>query len=379
MSGATIEAEAVAVSEAVALLVTRHFSLRWGGGEHSIAAVVDEMKAARPDWAWAVTDGGFDPPDRLRPLPLMQLLVRRDELCRAAQAFRGRLALIQSLVGPAMLNAMPESVATVYFLRDVAYWDQWPNHERGLRRAAKSLYRTAMAPAVLAFRQDVRLAMGRAGLLVANSAFMAGRIRAFAGRDSLVVFPRTPVAPAPLPAGTVVGVVGDGADKGGLMVRALARRFPHLTFRIHARRLAAEPLPPNVVVAGWETDHARLYDGVRLMLMPSQVEEAYGRVAAEALGFGVPVLVSRTGGLPEAVPGPDWTVEDYRNPEAWCAAFAGAWDGAPDRRDEAHRFAVARGREVDEQHHYLARQVVALVEAGGVEAGGVEALGARPA
>ncbi len=343
------------------LVVTRHFALRWGGAEHSLAAILDELRTVRPSWTWSVSDGGFDPPHTLRRLPLLQLVLRRRELQESAANFRGRLALVQSLVGPTLLNALPRSVLAVYFARDVRYWGEWCNHERGIRRAVKGLYQLAQAPLVALYRRDVQRALSRANLVVANSNFMAERLRAFSGREALVVYPRTPLATLPLPeAGAVVGMVGDGADKGGHVLRALALRFPEITFRVHARASALSALPSNVVFAGWESDPARLYQGLRLMLVPSQVAEAYGRVALEALGFGVPALVSRVGGLPETVPDPSWTVADYGNAEAWCSAFADAFAEAPNRRQAAYEFATVRQRTVDEQHQQLVQRILAL-------------------
>ncbi len=88
------------------LVVTRHFALRWGGAEHSLAAVVDELRTVHPSWTWSVSDGGFDPPDRLRALPLVQLLLRRSGLRRVAACFQGQLALVQSLIGPSNVSVV---------------------------------------------------------------------------------------------------------------------------------------------------------------------------------------------------------------------------------------------------------------------------------
>ncbi len=348
------------------LLVTRQFALRWGGAEHSIAEVLDELKAAHAEIKLAVTDGGFDPPGQLRKLPLVNLARDRARL-RAAIAGAGpvpNLMLAQSLVAPVAINAVAESVPVAYFLRDVAYWDQWPNNETGWRRWAKEAYRLALAPFLAFFRRENRKAMKRADLLVANSSFMAERIRALSARDALVVFPRTPVAPQPLEPGDMVGMAGDGADKGGLVVRALARHFPHVRFRIHSRAATLDDVPPNVVAAPWERDAAQLYQGLRLMLVPSQVAEAYGRVALEAQGFGVPVLVSGVGGLPENVPGSLWRVTEYRSPEAWIKAFEPAWRAAPAARETVHGFARHRRSEADRQHHDLIRRLTGLIEHG---------------
>ncbi|MEI8393232.1 MAG: glycosyltransferase [Rhodospirillaceae bacterium] len=352
------------MSAADILLVTRQFALRWGGAEHSIAEVIEELTAAHPGTRWDVTDGGFDPPKGLRPLPLVNLVRDRQKLRAAAASAQGhRLVLAQSLVAPPVINALPERLPVAYFLRDVAYWDQWPNNERGARRLAKSVYRLAMVPFLRWFRRENTRALHRADLLVANSAFMAERIHAVCQRDALVVFPRTPVAPQPLAPGDVVGMAGDGADKGGGIVRALARNFPDVTFRIHSRSIPADT-PPNVVAAPWERDPCALYRGLRLMLVPSQVAEAYGRVALEAQGHGVPVLVSAVGGLPENVPGSQWRVRNYRSPDAWIDAFEPAFAAAAMARGTVHAFAAHRRYEADRQHRQLMQHLVGLLKHG---------------
>jgi hypothetical protein len=344
------------------LVVTRQFAMRWGGAEHSIAEVLEELTAARPGLHWNVTDCGFDPPGRLRPLPLLALYRDRRRLRDAAAAMRAPLMLAQSLLAPVLLNALPRALPAVWFLRDVAYWDQWPNNETGRRWWLKAGYRLVQRPLVAFFRAESQRALERADLLVANSGFMAERIRGRCGRNALVVFPRTPVAAAPLAAGEWVGMVGDGADKGGAILRALARRFPDVRFRVHSRAARLPDVPDNVIAAPWERDPERLYAGLRLMLVPSQVAEAYGRVAVEAQGHGVPALVSGIGGLPGNVPGPDWVVADFRSPAAWIEAFERTFATAAAARERVHGFARHRRAEADQQHRVLTERLLALLD-----------------
>jgi glycosyltransferase involved in cell wall biosynthesis len=60
-------------------------------------------------------------------------------------------------------------------------------------------------------------------------------------------------------------------------------------------------LPANVTLHPPTRDMRPLYARARLLLAPSQWEEAWGRVATEAQVSGIPVLASNRGGLPEAV------------------------------------------------------------------------------
>ena len=62
-----------------------------------------------------------------------------------------------------------------------------------------------------------------------------------------------------------------------------------------------------------------------MVLAPSRWEEAWGRVATEAHINGIPVLGSKTGGLPEAI-GPGGMVIDPRSPiEDWERALRMMW------------------------------------------------------
>lgn len=68
------------------------------------------------------------------------------------------------------------------------------------------------------------------------------------------------------------------------------------------------------------------YARARLLLAPSQWEEAWGRVATEAHINGIPVLASDQGGLREAV-GPGGLLVPLHAPmQAWSEAFSRLWD-----------------------------------------------------
>ncbi len=58
---------------------------------------------------------------------------------------------------------------------------------------------------------------------------------------------------------------------------------------------------PNVSFMKAQADMRPVYEAAKILIVPSLWEEAYGRVAAEAIISGIPVIAYRRGGLPEAV------------------------------------------------------------------------------
>lgn len=94
----------------------------------------------------------------------------------------------------------------------------------------------------------------------------------------------------------------------------------------------------NVTWLRRTSDMRRVYGKARLILVPSQWEEAFGRVVAEAQVSGIPALASCIGGLPEAV-GPGGLLVDPAAPTAqWVAALRRIWD---DRSEQVRLSAAA--------------------------------------
>jgi len=100
----------------------------------------------------------------------------------------------------------------------------------------------------------------------------------------------------------------------------------------------------------------QVYRTTHTLLVPSQWEEAWGRVVTEAQYSGIPVLASNRGGLPEAV-GPGGQVLPHDAPAAvWAAALREYWND-PDVYEQAAAAALAHARRPDIDP---ARQVAAL-------------------
>jgi glycosyltransferase involved in cell wall biosynthesis len=82
----------------------------------------------------------------------------------------------------------------------------------------------------------------------------------------------------------------------------------------------------NVALHPPTRDMRQFYRTARIVLMPSQWEETWGRIATEAHVNGIPVLGSDRGGLPDAI-GPGGSVVPATAAVAeWAASFDRMWD-----------------------------------------------------
>ena len=151
-----------------------------------------------------------------------------------------------------------------------------------------------------------------------------------------------PDSPARRPEGPfTIGFLGRFEPQKGLAVLLDAFRTLRATRpEVRLRLTGAGPFPipplPGVTVNGWTPDIDRWFDEVHLVVVPSLPWENLGNTSVEALGHGVPVVVSNSGGLPETV-GKFGTV----TPAGDAAALAEALGQTIANYEEARRTAAA--------------------------------------
>jgi glycosyltransferase involved in cell wall biosynthesis len=166
--------------------------------------------------------------------------------------------------------------------------------------------------ALAASRSAQGEALAGARAIVALSAAVATIVRRWAGREAAVVHPVGPVLPAQAGAssdGPVVSAAARwGVQKGAALLPALvaasrkagARSVLVTGAGLGTRERRAIGGAGGTVVPTGPIDE--LLAGASLVLVPSQWEEPFGRIAWEALARGIPVLASDAGGLAEFVP-----------------------------------------------------------------------------
>jgi glycosyltransferase involved in cell wall biosynthesis len=224
--------------------------------------------------------------------------------------------------------------------------------------------------ALAAGRAEHDAALLAARAIVVPSRAMAVVVQRWTGRDATVVWPVGPELPAPAtasPDGSVVCAAASwSAHKGAALLPALIA-----TIRGADERGRRRERPVRVTAPGLDQDQcagiraaggaliaaapvAELLTGASLVLIPSQWEEPFGRIAWEAGARAVPVLASDAGGLRECVPSAQ-LVAPRDEPSAWAAAIErvlgdhGAWTAASvaGRRHAATLLAAAPLRRLE--------------------------------
>lgn len=154
---------------------------------------------------------------------------------------------------------------------------------------------------------------GATALAVYNSRWMESEAQLFYAeypksvRPAVELIVRPPVVAedyATKP-GKAVTLVNCNPEKGGRVLEALARRMPDQQFLAVRGAYGEQILPdlPNVEIVehvDGQQMRQQVYARTKVLLMPSSYE-SWGRVGAEALASGIPVIAHPTPGLCESL------------------------------------------------------------------------------
>lgn len=148
--------------------------------------------------------------------------------------------------------------------------------------------------------------------IVANSKFTAGVYCKRYGANAQVIYPYMPLNRYKVVSSRQrVVFVNPILRKGLRKAYEVAKLCPHIPFIFVGNLPEVDEQGnildhkqfalPNLILQPFCSDMREIYRQCRILLVPSQWEEAYGRVVNEAQVSGIPVLASTRGGVPEAV------------------------------------------------------------------------------
>jgi glycosyltransferase involved in cell wall biosynthesis len=309
-----------------------------GGSENVVLAILDLLPEAEiftsvydaAPWPRQITGRRVHPSflDRLpgarrhytRLVPLMDVAVRRYDLRGFELVVSSNHACAKNVVVP------PGAVHVCYCHTPMRYaWDPTFLRDEPIPPAVRPLMPLATA---WLRRVDRRRAQGP-DVIVANSSFVAQRIRAFWGRESIVVHPPVEVEP-------LMHAARDPGDaylffgrlvpykRADIAVEACARLGRRLIVAGEGRDLdrLRRLAPPEIEFVGHvpEADLPGLLARARALLFPGV--EDFGIVPVEAQAAGVPVIAHGVGGARDSVlDGETGVLFEPGTVEGLCAAI----------------------------------------------------------
>tara|TARA_A100001015_G_scaffold307113_1_gene402470 strand:+ start:4094 stop:5161 length:1068 start_codon:yes stop_codon:yes gene_type:complete len=253
--------------------------------------------------------------------PLWEYLINRQKLINEGSEKDSDILWTYGIFGPAF--ALNYRKKVIFFIRSETDLGQFMNYKNGFERILKYIHQLIEFIPLMVLRHDLKKVLKKA-VVVTNSKFMAEKAKELYAVDSTVIYPQVNIEQIKQSKKfketkkDKIVFVGDSNVKGMQIVKDLAKKFPDETFIIFSRFVQKEESHYNIYYKKWVTDNANLYSSAKIVLVPSQWEEAYGRVAREAYLLDLKVLVSRIGGLSEAVENNDsYLVNNYRDIDSW--------------------------------------------------------------
>lgn len=240
------------------------------------------------------------------------------------------LVIGQDEVGLGAIEAAKEHrVPSILFIRSLGATGYYQYHPR--KSHLSNLFRADLGgkiqyPFVLQNYRRYRRAVSDADIVVANSEFTASKLEALFDISPEIIYPPITISDYQTEYnsdGAIMMVNPRTKQKGGDIFLEIADTMGHEDFRLVGPapsfvKKKADSLD-NVTYVEWSDDMKAEYGKAKCLIVPTQWDEPFGRVAAEAMTSGIPCVVSNKGGLPEVVGETGCIVKSVRSVDEWCS------------------------------------------------------------
>ena len=246
------------------------------------------------------------------------------------------LLFTQNVLAPVSVQVANElNIQSLFFIRSIALTG-YEKYSPELSHVS-NVFRTDFGgkiqyPFLWKNFHDYGQAAAEATQAIANSNFTAAKIKALFGVEAIVIYPPIKLENYKVEYnqdGYITMVNPRAEYKGADIFLDIAGELPGEEFLL-VGPTSSEPIRSraehmtNVSHWNWCDDMREAYAESKLVVVPSRVEESFGRVPAEAMVSGIPCVVSDRGGLPEVVGKTGEVVGQVDSVDGWVDAIGRA-------------------------------------------------------
>ncbi len=242
--------------------------------------------------------------------PYLEYALNKKRVENFIKKQKGDILISQSLWASLALNTFGGK--KIYFIRDEYNLGEINNYFKGVKKVLKKIYIYIQLPFIKIFQKDNKKAI-KNSVVVSNSEFMRDKIKEKFNKSSEVIYP--PVYKKEIQKrGDYIIFIGDSFIKGEPIFHQIAKSMPKEKFLKVGRGYNLKK-QENILYHPWG-DIKNIFEKGKLLIIPSVWEEAFGRLALEAIYAGLPVVASKRGGLAEIVR-EDFLVSDIWDIGEW--------------------------------------------------------------
>ena len=252
---------------------------------------------------------------RIKQFPYMQYFINSLIMAKKISNISSDgLLFAQGMEAPMVINGYKGD--TVYFIRNEKSLNICKCYEKNMFKILKFIIRHIIEiPFIIYYFYENKKAIKKSKLIIANSNYIAERVKKIFKRNSVVVYPTIEICKnvnkiVQNNQKKYIMMIGDCEAKGVGVFKKIAAQMPNYKFMITGKYYKNTTIG-NIRYRSYVTDYAELYSQAKILLVPSVWEEAFGRVSVEAQSFGVPAIVSNRGGLPETVISEEYVIDKY--------------------------------------------------------------------
>lgn len=296
------------------LVFDKYLGYQMGGAQNSLHSLLKELKGDFKFVGCDVKKSFFAEKYKLSDwkverikikefpkFPYFEYWFNRKRIKKFILAQEADLLITQGMWGALAVSAF--NGKKIYFIRDEYQLNKIAIYQKGIKRFFKLIYLFIQTPFIWRIFKDNKRAIRESDLIIANSSFIAKKIEEKFKRESEIIYPLINLDKIinKDKTGQYITCIGSEIIKGREIIERIAKQMPDNNFMIVGRNFLELEQKNNILYFPWTKNIEEVFKMTKILLIPSVINEAFGRVAIEAINFGVPCIGSNRGGISEVL------------------------------------------------------------------------------